>query len=169
MLLHDFPDKLTLSISSTTRPPRGTEQDGREYFFLSQAEFEAAIQAQRFAEWARVHGNYYGTSREVIDRAFGQGRSVLLDIDVQGAASLAKAYPRCCYRIFIAPPDLDTLERRLRLRGTESEESLVKRLRNAEVEMSRQTEFDTIIVNDQLEKAYEELRTTVLGQLGSKS
>src|SRR3712207_1693695 len=103
-LLADFPERLVLSISSTTRPPRGSEKHGREYFFLSREEFEAEIQAGAFAEWAKVHDNYYGTSRHVIDAAFERGRSVLLDIDVQGAASLAEAYPEATYRVFIAPP-----------------------------------------------------------------
>src|SRR4051812_45558024 len=90
-LLQDFPE-LVLSISSTTRAPRGTEKHGVEYLFLSKPDFEKQIHAGRFAEWAQVHGNFYGTSKDVIDEAFRSGKSVLLDIDVQGAASLNKAY-----------------------------------------------------------------------------
>jgi guanylate kinase len=159
-LLKDLPE-LVLSISSTTRAPRGSEKHGAEYFFLSREEFEKQIQAGRFAEWAVVHGNYYGTSKDAIDRSFAAGKSVLLDIDVQGAASLAKAYPQETYRIFISPPDLGVLEARLRSRGTDSEETIQKRLKNAEEEMKRHPEFDKVVINDQLDRAYNELRTFV--------
>jgi guanylate kinase len=155
-LLQDFPE-LVLSISSTTRAPRGQEKHGREYFFLTKEDFEKAIQAGRFAEWALVHGNYYGTSKDVIDSAFAQGKSVLLDIDVQGAASLKASYPKESHLIFIAPPDLEILEQRLRSRGTDSEETIRKRLKNAREEMARISEFDRMIINDHLEKAYREL------------
>ena len=115
----------------------------------------------QFAEWALVHGNYYGTSREVIDRAFAQGKSVLLDIDVQGAESLRLAYPRQHFSIFIAPPSLDALEARLRSRGTDSEETILKRIRNARQEMEHAGKFDRIILNDQIDSAYLELKTVV--------
>lgn len=163
-LLEDYP-KLTLSISSTTRAPRGSEKNGVEYFFLSRDQFEAQIKANRFAEWAQVHGNYYGTSKDVIEKAFSQGNSVLLDIDVQGAALLAKAYPEETYRIFISPPDMPSLEKRLRARGTDSEETIQKRLRNAETEMKRSSEFDHVIINDQLERAYLELSALIRKRL----
>jgi guanylate kinase len=156
---------LTLSISSTTRPPRGRERHGVEYFFLNKQEFEKEIQAGRFAEWALVHGNYYGTSKEVIESAFAQGKSVLLDIDVQGAASLAQSFPEATFRIFVAPPDMATLETRLRARGTDSEETIQKRLRNAEKEMERSPEFDKVVINDQLDRAYGELREIVRKRL----
>ena len=150
-LLKDF-EELTLSISSTTRAPRGTEKHGQEYFFLNKAEFEKQINAQRFAEWAQVHGNYYGTSKDVIEGAFKVGRSVLLDIDVQGADSLRKSFPKECYSIFIAPPSLQTLEKRLRARGTDGEETIRKRVRNAADEMKQMSEFHQIVVNDQFEQ-----------------
>jgi guanylate kinase len=166
-LLQDF-DNVVLSISSTTRAPRGQEKDGVEYFFLSRQEFESQIQAGRFAEWALVHGNYYGTSKEVIEKAFATGKSVLLDIDVQGAASLAKAYPKETFRVFISPPSLEALEKRLRSRGTDSEETIQKRLKNAEEEMKRAGEFDKVVVNDQLDRAYSELKELVRKRLGSR-
>lgn len=156
-VLRDFPT-VTLSVSSTTRQPRGQEKDGVEYHFLSKTEFETQIQAGQFAEWAQVHGNYYGTSRKVIDEAFAQGKSVLLDIDVQGAAQLKKAYPKNCYQIFIAPPSLEELELRLRSRGTEAEESIQKRLTNAKTEIAESKKFDIVIVNDSLDRAYQELK-----------
>jgi guanylate kinase len=165
-LLKDFADRLTLSISSTTRAPRGTEEHGKEYFFLSRPDFEKQIQAGRFAEHALVHGNYYGTSKQVIEDAFKAGKSVLLDIDVQGSASLRKAFPRSCYTVFIAPPSLQTLEQRLRARKTDSEETIAKRVKNAADEMKRMTEFDQVVINDQLEAAYAELHALVAVRLG---
>ena len=163
-LLRDFP-VLKLSISSTTRAPRGSEQDGREYFFLSREEFERQIEADRFAEYARVHDNYYGTSKDTIDRAFAEGKSVLLDIDVQGAESLRHAYPGQTFSVFIAPPDLETLEARLRARGTENEETIRKRMRNADDEMKAARHFDATVVNRDLEQAYTELREIIELQL----
>jgi guanylate kinase len=165
-LLADFRDRLTLSISSTTRAPRGGEVEGQHYFFLSVPDFEQLIQDGMFAEWARVHDNYYGTSRAAIDGAFAAGKSVLLDIYVQGAASLALAYPAATLRIFVAPPSLADLESRLRARGTDREETIQKRMKNAAGEMARQHEFDKVIVNDQLDRAYLELRSAVEAVVG---
>ncbi|MCM2280160.1 MAG: guanylate kinase [Oligoflexia bacterium] len=165
-LLRDFP-QLMLSISSTTRAPRGRERDGVEYFFLSREEFERGIREDRFAEWAQVHGNYYGTSKAVIEDAFTSGKSVLLDIDVQGAASLRKSFPARSALFFISPPSLAELEKRLRARRTDSEESIRRRLANAKAEMDRMNEFDQVIVNDSLERAYGELSGLVRAALGA--
>jgi len=159
-LLRDF-SQLKLSISTTTRAPRGKEVHGREYFFTDRKTFEASIQENKFAEWATVHGNYYGTSKAFIDEAFAQGFSVLLDIDVQGADSLKKAYPKECFRIFISPPSLQVLEQRLRNRRTDTEESIQRRLRNAQEEMNRSVDFDCVIVNNELNRAYTELKSLV--------
>ena len=164
-LLRDFP-VLSLSISTTTRAPRGKEQDGREYLFIDRAGFEQMINNGEFAEHALVHGHYYGTSRKVIDDAFRSGKSVLLDIDVQGAASLRQAYPAECFSIFVTPPDIETLEKRLRARKTDSEETIQKRMRSALAEMSRKDEFHKIIVNDELDRAYTELAAVVAKALG---
>lgn len=163
-LLEDFP-QLVLSISTTTRPPRGQEKHGREYFFTSKQEFEQMIREGRFAEWALVHGNYYGTSREVIENSFRRGKHVLLDIDVQGAESLRKAYPEQSFTVFISPPSLEVLESRLRGRKTDSEEAIHKRMKNAEQEMKDAPKFHYIIINDDLERAYQELRAAVEKQL----
>jgi guanylate kinase len=163
-LLAEFPE-LVLSISSTTRAPRGAEQHGKEYLFLTRQEFEKQIGLGRFAEWALVHGNYYGTSKDTIEQAFKGGKSVLLDIDVQGSASLRKSYSRQCYTVFISPPSLDTLEARLRARKTDSEEVIRKRVRNAAEEMKRLPEFDAVVINDRLEPAYAELREIVARRL----
>lgn len=159
-LLEECPS-LILSISSTTRSPRGTEKHGVEYFFLTRDDFEKQIQGNRFAEWAKVHDNYYGTSKDVIEKAFETHHSLLLDIDVQGAEQLHRAYPDLCHRFFIAPPSLEALESRLRNRGTDSEETIQKRLKNAEREIIASKDFDHIIVNDTLEQAYADLRNVL--------
>lgn len=155
-LLSDFPE-LTLSISSTTRAPRGSEQNGKEYFFLTRQEFETKIAAGNFAEWALVHGNYYGTSKDTLERCFAMNQSVLLDIDVQGSASFRQSYPDRNISIFIAPPDLPTLEARLRARGTDTEETIQRRMKNAAEEMTAANHFDHVIVNGDLETAYKSL------------
>lgn len=165
-LLQDFPE-LVLSISSTTRPPRGNEKNGVEYLFLSKEIFEKEIQSGRFAEWAMVHGNYYGTSKSVIEQAFHAGQSVLLDIDVQGAESLRKSYPNCSLLIFIAPPNMEVLENRLRSRGTDREEVIQRRLHNARTELAKAEIFDHVIINDTLDRAYAELQELVSSHLRS--
>lgn len=156
-LLEDFRG-LRLSISTTTRPLRGQEQHGRDYFFVDRPAFENEIQAGTFAEWALVHGNYYGTSRRTLESFFAAGLSVLLDIDVQGAASLKRAYGDRCATIFVAPPSLEVLEARLRSRGTDPEESIQRRMRNSRNEMARAGEFDHQIVNDDLDGTYARLK-----------
>jgi guanylate kinase len=166
-LLKDFPQFLTLSISTTTRAPRGTEKNGVEYFFVSQAEFKSGIDRNEFAEWAEVHGNYYGTSRAVIEQAFSKNLNVLLDIDVQGAESLRKAYPGKTLLIFIAPPSIDTLKERLDGRGTETAEAIQKRIKNAEKELERSHVFDHAITNDDLDKAYQKLKSIFSGVIST--
>jgi len=160
-LLRAFAPRLMLSISSTTRMPRGQEQHGKEYFFLSRERFDAAIRRGEFAEWAEVHGNLYGTSRLFLDSALSSGMSVLLDIDVQGARQLRLAYPAKTFSIFVAPPDLDTLEERLRARGTDSPESITRRMNAAREEMRAAPDFDKVIVNDDFPRAAAELRRIV--------
>ena len=160
-LLKDLPDSLELSISTTTRSPRGAEKHGVEYYFVPEVEFKDGIEKGHFAEHAKVHDRYYGTSKATIEGCFQKGRSVLLDIDVQGAASLREAYASRCYTVFVAPPSIDVLEKRLRARGTETEENIRKRILNAHIEIKRSDEFDYILVNDTFERAYTELKELV--------
>jgi len=160
-LLQEIPE-LVLSISTTTRKPRGQEQHGVEYFFIPEDEFKRLISADRFAEWAHVHGNYYGTTKDFVEEAFARGQSLLLDIDVQGAESLRKAYPDRIVTVFLQPPNMEELERRLRARGTDGEESIQKRLRNAVEEIKHAGRFDHVVVNDRFDHAYLELATIVL-------
>ena len=168
MLMRDF-NCLELSISSTTRAPRGFGRDaevpGKDYVFISKKEFEEAIKRDEFAEWAEVHGNYYGTSKKTIEGLFQKGKSVLLDIDVQGAELLRKAYPGQNFSVFISPPSIEELERRLRARQTDSDNTINTRLNNAKIEMAESSHFDVVIVNDDLEKAYKDMKEAVEKQL----
>ncbi|MBI3534098.1 MAG: guanylate kinase [Deltaproteobacteria bacterium] len=163
-LIKDIPH-IILSISSTTRPPRRGEKDGVDYFFISHDEFQNKIKTHQFAEWAIVHSNYYGTSKKFIEDTLKNGNAILLDIDIQGAASLRKVYPELSYTIFIAPPNLQALEKRLRSRGTDSETIIQKRLKNATKELQEAKQFDKIILNDNLERAYLELKNLIKEKL----
>lgn len=164
-LLSEFP-QLCLSISSTTRAPRGQEVNGREYHFLTAEQFKAQIDAGRFAEWAEVFGRYYGTSKDTLEAVFAQNRAVLLDIDILGAEQLRRAYPDEILRVFIAPPAFEVLGQRLRARGTETEEKIQERLARARRELDASAQFDHVIVNDDLERAYGELRAIVAPAVG---
>ncbi len=167
-LLRDFPT-LTLSISTTTRAPRGQEKHGKDYYFLNSDDFKKRIEEGHFAEWAKVHDHYYGTAKETIQSSWTSDRPVLLDIDVQGADSLKKTYANQCVTIFIAPPDLHALEKRLRKRGTDSEDTIQKRLKNAEGELKHASHFDHVILNDDLEKAYDALNHLIRSVLSPSS
>lgn len=155
-LLRERLPRLRYSVSSTTRPPRPGEIDGVDYHFIEEPAFRDGIAAGRWVEWARVHGHYYGTSSAYIDRMLALGHDLLLDIDVQGADLLVKQYPRAV-TIFIMPPSIDTLEQRLKQRGTDSEDVIDRRLHNARDEMAARHRYRHIVVNDHLERAVEDL------------
>ena len=163
---------IEFSVSCTTRRPRPGEIDGRDYYFISRGKFDALVAENAFAEHAEVHGNCYGTLKsELLDRV-RRGIDVLLDIDVQGAAQLralcsdSSEFCRACEFIFIMPPSFEELERRLRARGTETEESIRRRLANAKGEMDHAGEYDHIIVNDDLARASQEFAALVRGLRG---
>ncbi len=162
---------LDFSISYTTRPPRGSEQNGKEYFFVTKEEFEAMIAADEFLEHANVFGNYYGTARRFLRQAESTGNDLLLDIDVQGAEQIKKKVPEAA-SIFILPPDREKLEWRLRNRGLDSEEVIRRRLVTASREIENYWKYDYILVNNRLEQAIDELRAIVLAErvqrLGTK-
>lgn len=145
-----------VSVSATTRQPRPGEVDGRDYFFLDQPRFDELVSQGGFLEWAHVHGNSYGTLRSRVQDRIDHGSQVVLEIDVQGAFQVKKAMPEA-HLIFIEPPSLEELERRLRGRGTETEEVICNRMKTAEVELARKMEYDVQVVNDELERATEEL------------
>ncbi len=159
MLLKEFPD-LEFSVSYTTRPPRPGEVDGKDYHFVDRKTFERMIEEGDFLEWAEVYGNLYGTSRTQVLRALNEGRDVILDIDTQGALQVKKNFPEAVL-IFILPPSLKELERRLRSRGTDDEETIERRLKIAREEIRRAPLYDYIVVNDVLEVAYENLRSII--------
>jgi guanylate kinase len=152
---------LEFSISYTTRPPRGSEQNGKEYFFVPRGEFEAMIAADEFLEYATVFGNYYGTARRFLREAENRSNDLLLDIDVQGASKIKKKIPEAV-SIFILPPDREKLEWRLRTRGLDSEEVIRRRLDAARREIENYTEYDYILVNNLLEQSADQLRNIVL-------
>lgn len=159
LLLEQEPD-VHLSISYTTRAPRTGEQDGREYNFVEVAEFRAMIDRGEFLEWAEVHGNFYGTSKKWIADQLAAGHDVLLEIDWQGAQQVRVSFPEAI-GVFILPPSMDELTRRLTGRGTDSADVISRRLAAAQAEMRHVGEFDYVIINDQLAQALDELRTVV--------
>ena len=154
---------LKFSISYTTRPPRGSETSGREYFFVPVAEFEQMIHDDEFLEYAKVFGNYYGTARRFLREAEQENKDLLLDIDVQGAEQIKKKLPDAV-SIFIMPPDREKLERRLRNRGLDSEEVICRRLVTASREIENYAKYDYILVNDLLEQSTEDLKAVVLAE-----
>ena len=164
MLFEAFPD-VVYSVSCTTRTRRPGETDGVDYFFISKDDFGGMITRDEFLEWAEVHGNYYGTRRADVERELGGGRDVVLEIDVQGCRKVKSCKPDAI-RIFITAPSLDDLETRLEERGTETPDQLDTRLRNAAKEMRYAQEYDHIVVNDELRRAFTELMGLVKGYRG---
>jgi guanylate kinase len=154
-LLAALPD-LELSISATTRGPRPKEDEGRHYYFVDRRQFDEMIADGGFLEWADIFGERYGTPKEPVARALAEGRDVLVEIDVQGARQVKAAEPRA-YMVFITPPSLQELERRLRSRGTETERQISRRLAKAADELAAEPEFDVTVVNDDLETAAREV------------
>jgi guanylate kinase len=155
---------LELSVSATTREPRPGEVDGRDYHFLTSEEFERRVEAGDFLEHATYSGNRYGTLREEVDGRLAEGRSVVLEIEVQGARQVRAAMPEAVL-IFIAPPDEAALRERLEGRGTDSAEAIDRRLRTAEIELEAQAEFPHVIVNDEVQKSASELENLVRSEL----
>ena len=151
---------LALSVSYTTRPPRPGEQNGREYHFVDLPRFEAMLERGEFLESAEVHGHRYGTSQKVIDEARARGRDLVLEIDWQGAEQVRRLYPESI-GIFILPPSMAELERRLRARAQDSDEAIRRRLRNAAAEMSHAIEFKYAIINNNFDDARLDLRAIV--------
>lgn len=154
-------DAIGLSISATTRLPRPGEVDGVAYFFLTDEQFDEALKADKFIEWAHVHGYRYGTFASEVDRILATGKDLILEIDVQGGAQIKERYPNAI-SIFIEPPSLDELERRIRGRGGSSEESIKQRLENASLELARKERYNIVIVNDDFEASLDKLVETVL-------
>ena len=157
---------LFFSISATTRPQRQGEVSGRDYHFLNQDEFQNMVQNEQLLEWAEVHGNYYGTPKEPIEQRLAEGEDILLDLDTQGAIQLKKSR-KDAVLIFLMPPDLDELGRRLRGRGTDPENVIGRRIQRAEEEIAESSKYDHVVVNKDLEVAKNEIKNIIKGKEGS--
>lgn len=161
--LTDSLENITHSISHTTRKPRTTEIDGRDYHFVSPERFQDMVAAGDFAEWAKVHSNLYGTSRRVLDDMIVKGIDIILDIDTQGAKQIKQRYDKAVY-IFILPPSLDILEERLRNRKSDQEQEITKRMQRAREEIRDYNMYDYLIVNRDFDRALAELRSIVMAE-----
>lgn len=164
-LLAEFPDKFGFSVSNTTRQPRKGEVDGVDYHFTSVDDFKKLIEQEKFIEWAQFLGNYYGTSIKAVDDVSKQNKICILDIDMQGVKSVKKSTISARY-LFLSPPSIESLRDRLTGRGTETEDSIARRIAAAaaEMEYAQTGAHDKIIVNDDLEKAYQEFKAFILDE-----
>jgi guanylate kinase len=161
----DIPD-LVWSVSCTTRAMRTGEAHGKDYFFIKVHNFEKQIADQEFIEWAKVHSNYYGTSKRFVNEGLANNWKMLFDLDVQGADAMKKIYGAEAQVIFIEPPSIEELEKRLRLRGTDTISVIEERIRNARRELENKNKYDHLILNDDVDLAYEKLKAVVQKILG---
>lgn len=168
-LLKSLPDQLAFSISCATRQPRNNEKNAVDYYFITATEFEQSIHNDEFAEWEMVYpGKYYGTLKSELERIWESHRAPLLDVDVKGGINIQQKYPYQSLSLFIEPPSIDELERRLKARGTETPESLKARIDKASYELSFKSQFDHVILNDILARACAEAEAAVREFLGVK-
>ena len=158
--LLELDSHIFLSVSHTTRDPRGQEKHGRDYFFASQSEFDAMVASNAFVEWAHVHGQRYGTSKKAIEERIAQGADVILEIDFQGALQIKQAFANAVL-IFILPPSWEELRSRLENRGEDAPEVIELRMKNASTEMAQVKEFDFVIINELFESALFDLKTII--------
>ena len=162
-LLRENPD-MAMSVSATTRQPRPGEKDGEDYYFISKNKFSDMVEEDEFLEYAKVFDNFYGTPRAPVEQALGDGRDVVFDIDWQGAQQLTQAAADDLVKIFILPPNMVELEKRLRTRAQDSDEVIAKRMSKSENEISHWPEYDYVIVNEDVDVAMDELRTIVAAE-----
>jgi guanylate kinase len=157
---------LAFSVSATSRPPRGNEKDGIDYYFISLEEFKEHINKGDFLEWEEVYrDNFYGTLKSEVDRIWAQGKNVIFDIDVVGGLRIKKIFPKETLAVFVKPPSVDELKIRLKKRKTETEDKINMRIAKASIEMATAPQFDYIIVNDVLEKALKEAENLVVDHI----
>jgi len=161
-LINNLPNAC-YSVSVTTRNPRRGEVQGKDYFFVSRNEFKQKIKRGELAEWALVHGHYYGTPKNFLEKNLVEGKDIILDIDVRGAMKLKKKYPEAVF-IFLAPPSFSELERRIRGRKRNSEATIKKRLTNARREIGRIGSYDYLVINDRLVNAFTQVKSIVLAE-----
>lgn len=154
---------LGFSVSATTRPPRGDEKEGKDYYYLTQKEFHLKVHKEEFVEWEEVYnGIFYGTLKSEVERMWSEGTTPVFDVDVVGGLALKKVFGKSAMSVFVMPPTMEILEQRLRGRGTESEANVVKRLAKASKEMELSEFFDIQLVNDDLQEAISKIRNTTL-------
>lgn len=166
-LLNSMPE-LSFSISACSRSKRENEIDGKDYYFLGVKGFQQKIKANAFLEWEEVYKNqFYGTLKSELEKVSDQGKVLIFDVDVVGGLNIKKKYPQECLAIFIMPPSVDVLRERLRNRGSESEDSLQVRIDNAEQEISRNNEFDIVILNDDFNIACQEIKDVIINFINS--
>ncbi len=161
--LLELDSRLAVSVSHTTRAPRGQEQDGREYWFIDEVTFRSMAQRGEFFEWAEVHGRLYGTSRPAIQDRLARGEDVVLEIDWQGACQIKQLFPHAVL-IFILPPSWEELRQRLQRRGEDPPDVIAKRMANARIEVAQARDFDFVIINALFETALFDLKTVVHSQ-----
>ncbi len=162
-ILARHPAEVMFSVSATTRPMRSGERDAIDYYFLSREKFQELIDEGALIEYEAIFGNFYGTPKSEVERARQMGKRLLFDIDVKGGLSIRRKFPQESLLIFIAPPDLPTLEQRLRSRMSESDETIRRRLERAQMEMAMAKEYDRIVVNDDLERAVKDVERIIFG------
>lgn len=172
-LLGEFHNSVVYSISCTTRPPREGEVDGREYFFISEEQFKRKLEAGEFLEHANVHGYLYGTLKRFVEKGFSSGRDILMDLDVQGAAQIRETVKKAPARdpiknsfvdVFIGPPSMDALRRRLQGRGKDLPDVIERRLKQAEAEIAQWKDYKYYILNDRLDASYDSLRSILIAE-----
>ena len=161
--LLELDSHVQLSVSHTTRPPRGQEKHGRDYFFISAQEFEAMVQSDGFVEWATVHGNNYGTSKKAIEERMAHGADVVLEIDFQGALQIKQVFANAI-TIFILPPSWEELRSRLERRGEDASDTIELRMENAAIEVAQVNQFDFVIINESFDRALFDLKSIVHSQ-----
>ncbi|MBR4773726.1 MAG: guanylate kinase [Bacteroidales bacterium] len=160
--LMQYFDCFEFSVSATSRAPRGEEVDGRDYYFLSREEFMRRVERDEFLEWEEVYqGTCYGTLKSEVERIWNKGGVIVFDVDVNGGRNIKRYFGADALSIFVLPPSMEVLEQRLRSRGTDSEEAIVKRLARSAEELKQAPQFDVTIVNDDLQRAVQETRTTI--------
>ncbi len=165
-LLKQFPDKIDFSISATSRAKRGIEENGKDYFYFSADEFRQRVENKEFLEWEEVYaGTHYGTLKSEVERIWKTGKAVIFDIDVEGGLNLKSQFKGDALAIFVMPPSIKILEERLRLRQTDSPESIVRRIAKAEKELKTAELFDVFIINEVLEEACKKAEEVVLNFL----
>lgn len=162
-LLAEYPDRYALSVSATTRSPREGEKNGREYFFVSKAEFEKMIAKEELIEYAKYVENYYGTPRAYVEEQMASGKDVILEIEIQGALKVKKAFPDTLL-LFVTPPDAEELQRRLIGRGTETMDVITSRMERACEEAKEMDRYDYLIVNDNLDECVENMHSIICGE-----